>query len=94
MPCCLGFGIRQWFGWFAKTGRRIKEQRIYLIRGVQMSTFFEQLSQEIDSRIEEMGSPDYQYPKRIRKADWIGLFLIVLASAAIIISLVVYTGML
>ncbi len=59
-----------------------------------MSSFLEQLSREIDLRIEEIESPDYQYPKRIRKADWIGLFLVVLVSAAIIIGLVVYTGML
>ena len=38
-----------------------------------MSSFSDELYKEIDARIAEIESPDYKYPLRFRKIDWIGM---------------------
>lgn len=41
-----------------------------------MSSFSEELDKEILARIEEMESPEFKYPPRFRKGDWIGFAIV------------------
>jgi len=55
-------------------------------------SFSEELNKEILSRIELMESPDYQYPPRFRKNDWIGFGLVLAACLIGVVGVVIYSG--
>ena len=48
-------------------------------------TIEELIYEETDQRLKEMGSPDYQFPKKADKADWIGI----VASCAVCLLLII-----
>lgn len=51
----------------------------------QQKTIEELIYEETDQRLQEMASPDYEFPKKADKKDWIGI----IASCAVCLMLIV-----
>lgn len=51
----------------------------------EVKSFKEQLKEELEPRIQEIESPDYEYVPRLTKADYIGM----LATAAVCVVIIV-----
>jgi len=54
-----------------------------------MSSFIDEINKDILERVEEIESPDYVFPERFKKGDYIGLALVaaicLIGSIAVII---------
>lgn len=57
------------------------------MENMETKTFEELLQEEIESRVAEIESPDYQYIPRLKKADYLGM-----AAVAIICVIIIAIG--
>ena len=55
-----------------------------------MSSFSDELNRDILERVEAIESPDYKYPPRIKKADYIGFALLAVVCLAGSVAVILY----
>ena len=55
---------------------------------------YDEISAEIENRINKMESEDYVFPERIKAVDYVCCFLLILLCLTIVICMVIYCAML